>query len=769
MFKNLFTTLRGFRVASLLNILGLGLAFAAFTLIMIQVVYEYGYGRSDGEHERIFRLETYSPLNDEYSTNTFPYVTEQMEGCSPLIESSAMILFQRDHITVVRPNGDEAKFANEWTNYLITDPSAVFDMEMAVGEIKSALEPGVAVISESQARRMFSGEDPIGQRLKIRGGEYTVQGVCRDMPQNATLHNAVYIKGHGQGPRVMFLKITDPTRLDELIETFRAKGENEQIRLTPIGDAYFADKMGSNDYIPSGNRATTNVLLTIAILVIVIAGVNFINFSTAMAPLRIRSLNTRLVLGDTVWGLRRGIIFEAVMLALLAYGLGMALAYQFIDTSLRSMIRVSDPTLGANLDVLLLCAAVALLVGLVAGIYPAYYNTRFEPALVLKGSFGSSQRGRSLRTSLVGFQYVISIGLIIGALYVRDQNRFMLSAPLGYDRDNLVKVHLPWEAFEEKERLWTIVERMRQVPGVQAVTTFNGSFGVTDCDIEGTGVISQGDTIGLRLYSVGPTFREAMGIPLIQGRDFSPEAWRISVFDDEQIPEVILNATAARRCGTAADSLIDTGRGRRMRVVGVTEDFISRSIADPIEPIGLVIDMNSVLLLRLPGDSREQTLANVKQALDEFQFREPYQIEPYEQQIKSLYDKEGAFGELITLFSMLAVAIALMGVFGLVLFETQYRRTEITLRKIHGATVWQVLGLFNGSFVRVVAICFVVAAPLSWIAVSQWLGGFTLQTPFQWWVFVVALVVVLVVTLITVTLQSWRTATENPVKSLRKN
>lgn len=778
MFKNLFASLRHYKIASLLNILGLGVAFAAFTLIMIQVTYEYGYGRSDKDQARIFRFEEYDPLDGVYKTNVFFPLINAFSTSSPDIESYAQLLYSTGNIKIAREGQESLFFDNENVTYLFNDPGEVFDIEMMAGTMASALEPATAVVSESQARRLFGSDtDPMGQQFQFQGRNYTVGGVYRDLPDNATLKNAIYLKGRELGVKTLFVKLRDPDKASAVIDNFKTMTTpieygyipSESIaRLTPVAEAYFQSQMSDNSFISSGSRPVTNMLLAIAILVIVIAGINFINFSTAVAPLRVRALNTRLVLGDTVWGLRRLIMFEAVIIALLAFVLGMALVYQFTTTSLQSMIRVPDASMGGNVDVVLIACIIALVVGLVAGIYPAYYNTRFEPAIVLKGSLGAAPGSRGLRTALVGFQYVISIALIVGALYVREQNRFMLSAPLGYDRSDLLTLDIPFDVAQKS--LASVKERMRQIPGVMDVSDYNGSFGVYDCDAMGV-VVAGGDTLRMNSYYVGVDFRRVMRIPLVAGRDFSPEAASIDHDDPAQIPEVIINVTAAQRYGAAVDSLLNCGGRRRMRVVGITDDYISRSISKPIEPTSLMVTPynNSILLLRARSENLDQTMAAINAAILEFVPENAPTVEMYDKSLSELYDKEQALGELIAMFSLLAVAIALMGVFGLVLFETQSRRTEITLRKIHGATVTNILGMFNSKFAGVVLICFVLAAPLTWWGVSQWLSGFAVQTSFQWWIFAWALLVVLGVTTLVVTLQSWHAATENPVKSLRNN
>lgn len=774
MLRNLLSTLRHFATASILNIMGLGVAFAAFILIIIQVSWEYGYGTSDRDADRTFCLEQYSPLDDEYSGNIFFPLSNAFASFSPEIESYAQILHSSTDIDVVRPDGERSQLKGEHATYLFTDPCAVFDFEMLAGTMASALEPNSVVISSGQAARFFGeGADPMGQRIVLRDRDFTVTGVYRDLPQNATIRNSIMFRGYDRGVKTLYVKLRDAERADDVVAHFATLKEEiemgfvpayERMRLTAVGDAYFAEKVSVNSFIPHGNLFTTNLLLLIAVLVVVIAAVNFVNFSTALAPVRMRGLNSRLVFGETVGALRRSLIFEAVGISLIAYLLGLFLAYEFSGSHWASMLRVEDATLTANMSVVWICAAVALVVGVVAGIYPAYYNTRFEPALVLKGNFAMSSGGSKLRMALLGFQYVVSIGLIISAIFMSEQHKFMLKAPLGYDRDNLINISIGGSTDAAKMR--ATKEMVGQIADVQGVTDYNGAFGISDCDLMGEVIAADGDTIRLDTYYVGTNFITVMGMPLIEGDNFAPTAEGFMQPPAGHVEDLLINRAAAERLGVSVGDLIGGGS---YRVLGITENYVSRSVASPLEPVALALGpYNSMLLVRVKPDADVQAMGEaITKAIAEFVPGSRPSFELFDAQLTALYAREQDMGSLVGIFSLLAILIALVGVFGLVMFETQFRRHEIAVRKIHGATVAEVVNMFNARFVCVVVICFVVSVPLACWGVSHWMSDFALRIEFEWWIPMVALALVLGITLLTVTMQSWRAAVVNPVAALK--
>lgn len=768
--RNFISILRRFKMSSTLNIIGLSISFAAFTLIMMQVYHEYTFGRSDKDYDRIFLVEQLDDAEHTWSKNNLKQIGEAFVESTPEVEASVPLLFTSSTATIDR-NGEKVYHNNENLIRLFGDISQVFDYEMISGTFSSVLNAGNAVISREQARRMFGDDDPMGQRINIMGGDYTVSGVYADLPQNSIVRNAVCVyQDNRQDMRVqsLFVKLRDPRKVDEVTARFAAQNRElpfgynpsrDKMRLQPIADCYFETDGDVNIYFLGGNRATTDLLLVISILVVVIAAINFVNFATAMAPLRIRGLNTRLVFGSTISALRRALIFEGFAIALISYLVSLLIVVVFNSTNLGGLLKVHSTAIVDNMTAVIGCGAIAVIVGLVAGVYPAYYCTRFTPAVVLKGGTGHTVGGRWLRSTLIGFQYVVSIVMIVFAVTVKMQNLALLNAPLGFDKENLLVLNL-----DDSQRA-SVVNRLASIPDVVSTAAYNGSFGEYECDGIST-VIVDGDTLKAKFYFVTPEFLDVMHIPLIKGRQL--KEGDLGVFMSDSISNVVINRKAAERYNAVVDSIMPSTGGRGYRVVGITENFISKSAADVVEPVGFSLNnYYYTLMIRVNGNNLTQTINDINAAVREIIPVQPPTVKFYDDVIAKLYDKERDLATLITIFSILAIIIALVGVFGQVVFETQYRRKEIGLRKINGATVGKILVMFNSKFVLLIAVCFVIAAPLAWYGVSEWLKVFAIKTSVEWWFYAIALLIVTAITVLTVTIQSWLSATENPVKSLK--
>ncbi|WP_300856897.1 FtsX-like permease family protein, partial [uncultured Rikenella sp.] len=383
---------------------------------------------------------------------------------------------------------------------------------------------------------------------------------------------------------------------------------------------------------------------------------------------------------------------------------------------------------------------------------------------VLKGSFGMSPKGRKLRTALIGFQFVVSLGLIVAAMFMQLQNSYMRGMDTGMNRDQIAIVHLSSE-LAEPERQKTLVNRLKESAAVEDVAFASARVGCQDGYMRWGRNLADGRNINFTCVPVSWNFLRVMGLPVVEGRDFEED-------DELRAGTFIFNQTAMRECNLTLDNRVFGHQSDLVPIAGVVRDFNFASLRDAIGPMcfyqfGTDPWHNlGIAYIKIKGDPFAGA-AHIKRTMAELDPLYPVDIEFYDTVFNALYQKELKVTALITVFSLLAVVLSLMGVFGLVVFETQYRRKEIGVRKVLGATVAEILAMFNRSFVRLVLICFVVAAPLAWYGVREWLGTFAYRTPIYWWVFAVSLLIVLVITLATVTIQSWRAATANPVEAFK--
>ena len=782
--RNFFSTLKRFKLASALNILGLSVAFAAFIVILMQVSYEHSFDKSYAE--QVYRVE----IND--STNHSAWYSRPM--CDILLESSPAIKagtmnmpWGADTYLSLEQNGTKAGYIEQVQNVYPGEPG-VFGYEIVEGTKAAFDDHTKLVFPQSLARKLFGKESAVGKivtfedQTQENGAKSTFEigAVFKDFPANSSVPNVIKQKfspiqnkdawgNWNYNLYVTLIPGSDPVETGEQMTRYYNSfgkpdwaGAKYTFALQPI-EAVYHDMTVDSDTAPKGSKATMNILLAIALLVIGIAAVNFVNFSTSLTPLRIKSINTQKVLGSPVSTLRAALICEAVGIALIAFGLALLWVYLLSDTGFNELIS-GGISFSVYKGIILLALGVALAVGLLAGLYPAFYTTSFPPALVLKGSFGMSPKGRKLRTALIGFQFVVSLGLIVAAMFLQLQNSFMRNMDTGFDRDQIAIVQLSRD-LAKADMKGTVINQLKSDANIADVAFAQAIIGSSDNSMSWGRKTREGRDVHFNCFPVSWNFVDVLGLKIVDGRDF---------VEDDQTREgmFIFNQTAMRHFGLTLDDQVEGHNGDMAPIAGVVKDFNYASLRNNIGPMCLYQfgrepwqDLRTAYV-KVTGDPYAAA-DHIKKTLTKLDPLYPVDITFYDTAFDNLYQKERKTTSLITIFSLLAVVISLVGVFGLVVFETQYRRKEIGVRKVLGATVAEILAMFNRSFVRLVIVCFVVAAPLAWYGVTKWLESFAYRIPVYWWVFVLSLFIVLLITLITVTIQSWRAATANPVNALK--
>ena len=481
------SVLRRFKMATLLNVAGLAVAFAAFIVILIQVNYERSFDRCHPTADRVYRLEL-------TQTGTFGLIlprafVESVIQSSPHIEAGSLIYPYNPavYFSVVK-NGQKIGY-RELIQTCHPDIAKVFDFQIVDGDRDCLKDPEKVILPESIARKMFGDQSAVGKALHAEeyvqskdNREYTVGAVYKDFPGNTQMRNLIYTAigetyqrdNFGASNYVCYLLLDSPESAQTVMDNFNAnfdfskidKGEDTRIKLTPLTSIYYMNESQDGTIFRSGNKEVTMLLFFIALLIVVVAAINFTNFSTSLMPMRIKSINTQKVLGSPDAVLRRALLAEAAIISMVAWLLslfvvwilGRTEALPFVDANLAIV---------NNLPVILLTGVVALFTGIVAGLYPSWYVTSFPPALVLKGSYGLSPSGRKLRTVLIGIQFVVSILLIIGASFVRLQNNYMRGYSLGFDKDQIAIVRLSGEIYKKSHK--TYVNRLKEYSGIEDV------------------------------------------------------------------------------------------------------------------------------------------------------------------------------------------------------------------------------------------------------------------------------------------------------------
>lgn len=805
-FRNFLTTLRRYKISSLLNVIGLTLAFTAFYVIMTQVWWELGYNRSLHEADRIYLVENedwYEP--GKWSSWLNRPVPERVIASTAGVEVGGCMwggFGSGTCWTSNEPSFGYNKFSASCGSVSLPFLD-VFAFRSVEGDVHDLGKPKSVIVSREAAERMRVG---VGSLIWVDtdepqpDGAMEVVAVFEDFPDNSLLGECEVVKNLGETNLyttsewsfnyfVKFRPGADPDEFArqwtnvnqemqrEAAEKRAAAGDAADdddesgiygVRLSPVSELYF--ESDSQAPYRQGSVVTTYTLLGIAVLVIVLAFINFVNFFFALVPVRIRTVNTFKVFGAPASSLRFNFVFEAFGLVLIALLAAWYVSFALQGTEFASYISASL-ALSQNLEVVGLVAVVAFVMALAASLYPAWYITSFAPALVVKGSFGGTRSGRRLRTLLLGVQFFISIGLIIATSFIRLQHDYMMHYDMGFDKENLLAVRLSERGAASYDALRQKLLSDPQVKDVTGATSRLVSVGRM-----GWGREFKGRQVAFQSYVVQPDFLRVMGIPITDGRDFLESDF------DKELGTMIFNEAARREFEMQVGDRINGFVSPDEQIVGFCADFNFKPLQYGVSPFCFYLlpkkiqqenywHLPHVVYVRMtPGADIAAVTAHIRRCIAEVDPRtEPGDIvvRVFDEELGLEYDNERKLTAIVGLFALLAVVIALMGVFGLVLFETQHRRREIAVRRVMGASRGEILAMFNRRYVMLVAVCFVLAVPVSIWAVRHWLAGFAYAVPLYWWVFALALAGVLAVTALTVTVRSWRAVNENPAESVK--
>lgn len=805
-FRNFLTTLRRYKISSLLNVIGLTLAFTAFYVIMTQVWWELGYNCSLHEADRIYLVENedwYEP--GKWSSWLNRPVPERVIASTAGVEVGGCMwggFGSGTCWTSNEPSFGYNKFSASCGSVSLPFLD-VFAFRSVEGDVHDLGKPKSVIVSREAAERMRVG---VGSLIWVDtdepqpDGAMEVVAVFEDFPDNSLLGECEVVKNLGETNLyttsewsfnyfVKFRPGADPDEFArqwtnvnqemqrEAAEKRAAAGDAADdddesgiygVRLSPVSELYF--ESDSQAPCRQGSVVTTYTLLGIAVLVIVLAFINFVNFFFALVPVRIRTVNTFKVFGAPASSLRFNFVFEAFGLVLIALLAAWYVSFALQGTEFASYISASL-ALSQNLEVVGLVAVVAFVMALAASLYPAWYITSFAPALVVKGSFGGTRSGRRLRTLLLGVQFFISIGLIIATSFIRLQHDYMMHYDMGFDKENLLAVRLSERGAVSYDALRQKLLSDPQVKDVTGATSRLVSVGRM-----GWGREFKGRQVAFQSYVVQPDFLRVMGIPITDGRDFLESDF------DKELGTMIFNEAARREFEMQVGDRINGFVSPDEQIVGFCADFNFKPLQYGVSPFCFYLlpkkiqqenywHLPHVVYVRMtPGADIAAVTAHIRRCIAEVDPRtEPGDIvvRVFDEELGLEYDNERKLTAIVGLFALLAVVIALMGVFGQVLFETQHRRREIAVRRVMGASRGEILAMFNRRYVMLVAVCFVLAVPVSIWAVRHWLAGFAYAVPLYWWVFALALAGVLAVTALTVTVRSWRAVNENPAESVK--
>ena len=793
-FHNFLTTLRRYKTSSLLNIVGLTMAFTAFYVILVQVRWEMTFNRAIPDAERIYLVAPLSPFDETgYSICSTRPDGEQLIARSPEIEAGGCIRPWRWEQPVwVKRHGEFLRFRMS-LNPVSMGFLETVGLRTVEGDLAALGQPNSIALSRSQAARLgvHAGDilwlgDQEGKRVDT---QQEVVALFEDFPVNSSFAHIVAVTDVGDRDMTpsywndcYFVRLragADPEVLARRWEQIHRKNYRDYMErmapiwgeelteeemedpcdclLVPLDGIYFdrrvADSMG---VFSSGSTTLTYSLLSVAVLVILIALINFVNFFFALLPVRLRAVNILKVFGAPNASLRFSFLFEALGFVLIAQLCAWYVAIALKGTEFASYVS-SSLALGDNLPVLGISLGVSLVAALVAGSFPAWYITSFNPAMAAKGSFVGSTAGRRFRVALLGVQFIVAIGLIVFSVCTLLQQRYVRRFDLGFDHEQVLTFYFPSSKLSDPNLFDTFASSLQSDPQIAGVTASGNRFVAEAISVFGRKV--NGEEVGIHVRFVRSNFLDVLGIPVLAGESFKPE------HDRDSTARFIVNDLLARK-GAGLGCRLDDGN-----VVGICPDFHFRPLQYPVAPFAFVTipgDMEYFFVRMAAGADSDAVCDHIRRTVERLDPDcEPVEIRFMDEEINAQYARERRITTIVGLFTVLAVVIALMGVFGIVLFETQHRRREVAIRKVMGATSQEVLRLFNRRYVVLVTVCFLLAAPVGYWVVDRWLGAFAYRVPIRWWIFAAAFAVVLLVTVATVTFCSWRTANENPADSVK--
>ena len=775
-------------VSSILNILGLTAAFAALYIILVQVHHDLTYNKALKDSDRIYVLTKQETRSTGYSSYLCRPIGEYVINASPDIEvgGCGRIAGVPAKIRV----SDEQSPVSGSQVALNKGAREVFGFELVAGNWDDLTGAALAV-SESMAKRLgVQVGDVVKNLAETQWIETTIVAIYKDMPKHSDLSSFdivwdmpdVLLDEWKEFSYFYYLKLregADPEAITEVARPVCKQFFSEMnggievsdddvkfgIRPVLLTEMYFADPNNNYTVGKMGNRTTTITLLVIAIFVVLIAFINYINFFFAMVPLRLKSINTRKILGSSRFQLVMSSVGESLLMVIIALGLAVAAVTLFKQSTLAALIDTSLD-FGQNWGIVALTIGLALLISVVASLYPALFATSFNPAFALKGTLGTTQKGKAFRIGLIGLQFTVSIVLIICAIFVSEQRRFMMNHEMGFNQECLLQSQVSWDLATNRE---VVESQLLADAAIKDIAWGDGPF-VNDYRMQ-WGRTVRGEDAGWDVYPVSWNFLRFMGIDIVEGRDFT-EA------DEHSTGTYIFNETARDVYKITLEDQIGGHDDQIAEIAGFCKDFNFASLRQEIKPFAFYVYgkdpwhiCNRLYIRTEAGVDVPTLMERIRNTLNDLNTNMgneiSYEVWPFSESIENQYKKEQNLSKLVTLFTILAIVISLMGVFGLMMFETEHRRKEIGIRRVHGATVQQILAMFNSRFVKIVLVCFVIAVPVSVVIMRRYLEGFAYQVPLHIWVFALALLAVLGVTIAVVTLRSLRAATVNPVKSLR--
>ncbi len=782
---------------SFINIFGLSIGISVCFIIMLFVQDELSYDKFNAKADRTYRIVFKANISGGKinESNVMPPVAQALKSDYPEVEESTRLRsFGKPKITYADKTFKEGRFAAVDPNFF-----NVFTLPLIKGDAATALsQPNTVVITKEQASKFFGNEEPIGKLLNFGNNDlYKVTGVIDEIPQNSHFHFDMF------GSMLSFKEANKPTwmesnfftyivlkngynykkleaKLPGMVEKymgpqilqdmgmslsqFRTKGNELGFVLQSLTDIHLHSDTTS-ELEPGGNVQYVYIFGAIAIFMLLIACINFVNLSTAGASKRAKEVGVRKVMGSDKFTLIKQFLTESVLLTFIA----LLISFILIQLALPVFNDLSGKNLsiGFNIKPIISLLALGILVGIVAGIYPAFFLSSFKPIAVLKGRLSASTKRFSLRSGLVVFQFFISVSLIIGTITVYQQMKFIQNKKLGYNKEQLLVLPNS-RALGKNEKVFK-EQLLKDSRVVNATISGYKPAGPSYSNNALAYPEGKDNQVMKTLeYHVDEQYIPTFGMTMAAGRNFSP------AFPTDS-SAMIINEAAAKAFGWGTNAIgqritrdnSDRGHNFVYTVIGVVKDFHFRSLHEAITPLLMTLGPDQGLIIKVKTTDIAGLLSSMKQQWTAFHSEEPFAYEFMDELYNKTYAAEQKTGRILNIFAVLTILVACLGLFGLATYTAEQRTKEIGIRKVLGASITQVSTMLSKEFIKLVLIACFIAFPLSWFVMNEWLQDFAYRISISWYVFAIAAVAALVIALLTVSFQAIKAALANPVKSLR--
>jgi len=792
-----------------INIFGLAVGLTTCLLIVLYVLHELSYDRYHAKADRLFRVTIHGLVSGKeirgayVGVPTGPTLVQEYSG----VEAATRL--KQEGTFIVKHNHDSYK--EEHVVFADSNFFDVFSIALLKGNSKTALtEPNTLVLTQTTAKKYFGEQDPIGQTLMLgTKGLFRVTGICQDIPSNTHFHYDMFGSMRSvelrntwlssgvytyivlkPGYSIHQLKANIPELIKKYVGTeiqqlfgislaeFFRRGDGFGFDFQPVTAIHLHSDLES-EIEPNSDVKYIYIFSIIAIFVLLVACINFMNLSTAGASGRAKEVGIRKALGSIRQQLIGQFLSESILVTflalLVALGLVVVLLPAFNELAGKQFTN-KDLLAGWMLPGVLLAS---LIIGTLAGSYPAFFLSAFKPVSVLKGRLQVGVRTGWLRNSLVTVQFITSIAMIVGTMVVYQQLHFIQNKKAGFDKEQVLIVHDTYTLGNKADAFKTELTKLSQVEGVSLAgylpagpsNDANDAFQLDKADDQST-------IYREKAYYIDENYLPTLGIGLAQGRNFS------KAFPSDSAA-VLINEAAARRFGwltpTHSGKAVESPVGKRIwaigngnrdsrrlfTIVGVVRDFHYESMHQTIAPLVMFYGQdNYQMAVRIHGGAIATALQQVEKAW-KAQTDIPFAYSFLNERFNKIYASERRTGELFSVFACFTILISCLGLFGLAMFTAQQRTKEIGVRKVLGASVTSVVALLSKDFLKPVLVALLIALPLAWYGMNRWLQDFAYRITIPWWVFALAGLLSVGIALLTVSFQSVKAALANPIKSLR--